>query len=112
MDVVIFDDLGSGTSYGAFSVAGAGPAHQQLAFSLNANAISDLNDARGGFFSLGGTLTSAEGNDFLFGSTQQVGQSLVLVPVPEPSTGLLVTMALIGLALQRRSAGSTRYSAW
>jgi hypothetical protein len=108
----IFEDLGTGASYGAFSVAGHGSSLAVLRLGLGAAAIGDLNAARGGFFSLGGRLVSAEGNDFLFGSTQGVGQSLELVTVPEPSTGLLIATGLIGLALQRRGTAHSRQGAF
>lgn len=50
----IFEDLGTGTSYGSFVVAGAGLPTDVLSFALNAAALADIAGAAGGFFSIGG----------------------------------------------------------
>lgn len=83
----IFDDLGSGQQYGNFNVTVAGLESEILPFSLNTNAIADLNQAISldqQFFSIGGTLTPAT------------------TSVPESSTiaGLLL---IGGLALLKKS---------
>jgi hypothetical protein len=49
----IFDDLGSGTSFGSFLVAD-GMATDVLSFPLNAAGVAAFNAARGAFFSVGG----------------------------------------------------------
>lgn len=54
----IFDDLGSGTGYGQFQVPTAGDPQQVLSFPLNRAAVSRIGAARGGFFSIGGSLLS------------------------------------------------------
>ena len=69
-NATIFADLGSGTSYGSFAVPiSVFSLDEILTFPLNAAAVSDINTAAGGFFSIGGTLTSQDGNDFLFGAS-------------------------------------------
>jgi hypothetical protein len=82
----IFDDLGSGQPYGNFNVTVAGLESEILPFSLNTNAIADLNQAislHQQFFSIGGTLTP------------------VTTSVPESST--IVGLLLIGgLALLKK----------
>jgi hypothetical protein len=49
----IFDDLGSGTSFGSFTVAD-GAETDVLSFPLNSAGVAAVNAARGGFFSIGG----------------------------------------------------------
>jgi hypothetical protein len=81
-NAAIFNDLGTGNSYGAFVVdIGANPA-DLLSFPLNNTAVNDINAAAGGFFSLGGAVTSAPFFAFdqtLFGASSSSGiQRLVL----------------------------------
>jgi hypothetical protein len=104
--VAIFNDLGSGTSYGSF-VIGAGNASDILSLSLNAAALADIANASGNFFSIGGTLdlTGKSGDQFLFGSSQGHAQQLIieLTPespvIPEPSSLALLGIGSIGIAL-------------
>lgn len=63
MNAAILSDLGSGTSYGAFDVPGGGVSTNVLEFVLNGGALADIESAAGGFFSVGGVLTSDNGND-------------------------------------------------
>lgn len=81
----IYDDLGSGLSYGSYSlpVTGLNLGTSQLA--LNANAVDDLNAAIAGDtpnFSIGGTLPS--------------------LAVPEPPSLLLLSTGLLAAAAIRR----------
>ena len=107
--MAIFDDLGSGVSYGAFNLPGQGLATDVLMFGLNAAALSDINSAAGGFFSIGGTLVSDDGTDFLFsgslsGSPHFIGSAVLEIgtgpvnsSIPEPSSMLLFSTGLAGL---------------
>jgi hypothetical protein len=55
----IFEELGSGQSYGSFDVTVSGDASELLSFSLNTIGLADLNaavDAGDDYFSIGGTL--------------------------------------------------------
>jgi hypothetical protein len=85
----IFNDLGSGTNYGNYSVTVAGDPEEILNFSLLSSAISDINNAISNgseFFSIGGTLNPG-------GAT-----------VPEPASILgLLTVAGLGLSMKRKN---------
>lgn len=65
----IFDDLGSGRSYGTFAVSTSGLAGDVLGFDLGPAAVEDAQAARGGWFSVGLSLVSDDGDDHLFGVT-------------------------------------------
>ena len=70
----IFNDLGSGTSYGSFVVSSVGSYSDILNFTLNGAALADLNAAIAHgdqFFSVGGTLTPS--------ATPDGGSSLALL---------------------------------
>ena len=80
----IFNDLGSGVSYGSILVSNL-TTPDPLVITLDAAAIAAINASNGGFFSIGGTLTPSS--------------------VPEPSSALLLASALLALAVwKRRSA--------
>jgi dipeptidyl aminopeptidase/acylaminoacyl peptidase len=79
----IFEDLGTGTSYGTFEVSGSAEPSDVLSLPLNAAALADINAAAGGFFSMGGRLLSAEAHQSLFGDSNEGGvQRLVVETVP------------------------------
>ncbi len=111
LNPAIFADLGSGTSYGAFDVPGDGDILEVLEFALDGDALADIQSAAGGFFSIGGVLTSAVSTpdtrgDYLFGVSggQLNGEQLVIV-IPEPVTGALLLLGLFGLARLRSPRG-------
>ncbi len=106
-NAAIFNDLGTGTSYGAFDVSTAGNPADILSFPLNSAAVADINAAAGGFFSIGGSLTSLNaifaGDETLFGGSGSSGvQRLVVEAVPEPATWLLLGTGIGGLWWRRR----------
>jgi hypothetical protein len=73
-------DLSSGTSFGSFAVDSASSLDKAeiLSFPLNAAGITAVSAARGGFFSIGGALSTVD-NGFLFGFSNNGGtQELVL----------------------------------
>jgi len=88
-NAAIFNDLGSGNSYGSFVITVAGSTSEVLLLNLNGNAVADINAAiaGGSRFSLGGTLTPSA------------------AAVPEPSTFALIAIGGLGMAwsaLRRR----------
>lgn len=105
----IFDDLGTGKSYGTFDVSTRGNSSGILSFTLNSAAIADINAAAGGFFSIGGALNaeslSSPGDQYLFGNSSGGGVQQLVINVPEPSS-VLGTLAFgvfgAGWVLKRR----------
>ncbi|ACB53293.1 hypothetical protein cce_3945 [Crocosphaera subtropica ATCC 51142] len=108
----IYDDLGTGTSYGTFSVTTSGPSTEILEFQLNANGISAINNNAGGFFSIGMSILSLDrpnnlSAEYLFAFSTSSGiQRLILETasspsVPEPST--LLGLGLLGLGTVLRA---------
>ncbi len=114
-DLSIYNDLASGSSYGAFTVP-VSTVSIPLTFSLNSAALTDLAADAGGDFSLGGVLSltsgaalPADSNEYLFSGSNTLteGQptlTLVTAPVPEASTtvSLGLLLALGGLVVARR----------
>ena len=106
----IFADLGSGTSYGNFTISESDD-FTTFRIDLDAAAVGALDAAKGGTFAMGMRNTSlgTADNYFLFSSTSTRGeQTLVLdvMPVPEaPSyaTMLLGAAALLALASRRQA---------
>jgi hypothetical protein len=82
----IFADLGTGQSYGSFPVDRG--LLGDLSFVLNADAVADIEAARSGFFSLGGTLLSFSRPDaeFVFGGTGGLVARLIVEAFPLPRT--------------------------
>jgi hypothetical protein len=105
LNAAIFTDLGSGTSYGAFEVANTGGQESVIELGLNDAALAAIEAARGGFFSIGGSLVAADNFDSLFGGsgTFYGEPKLVVEVVPEPATGTLLLLGLLCL-----SAGASR----
>ncbi|MDQ3624849.1 MAG: PEP-CTERM sorting domain-containing protein [Verrucomicrobiota bacterium] len=108
----IFDDLGSGVSYGSFVVSESGAGTETLSFSLNSAAISDIVAAAGdSFFSIGGAVRSlgeTSDNELLFaysfpdgcGGVQRLLIDTQFTAVPEPGTGLWAIGLLLSMALR------------
>ena len=106
INALIYEDLGSGASYGEFEIFAEGLPEDILSFELNAAAIADIDASAGGWFSIGGSLLSfgspvGDGTELLFGSSQYGGvQQLVVEVIPEPAT--VVLLALGSLMLRKR----------
>ncbi|MBN1795779.1 MAG: hypothetical protein JW804_03830 [Sedimentisphaerales bacterium] len=107
INAAIYNDLGSGTSYGQFEVLSTGSEDDVLSFSLNSAAIANINSAAGGWFSIGGAILSFGspiygGAEGLFGfSHEEDGtQCLVLEVIPEPISVLLLGLGALLLRKQ------------
>lgn len=90
----IFNDLSGGISYGAYSV-GSGDFNDTLSFSLNAQALADIN-ASVGFFSVGMSVGSDQ-FIYSFSGGDITYLDLQIGTVPEP--GSLALLGIAGLAL-------------
>lgn len=98
----VFTDLGSGTSYGAFSIAPGVPS-DYLDLKVNNRALRDLRKSSGDFSigtSLLGYKPDSSYNELFFtGGYGANGASLILdvSPVPEPGTLALVLIGAAGI---------------
>ncbi len=102
---LIYANLGSGTSYGSREILSSETGTADIV--LNAAAIADINSALGGLFDVGGDVTSLDAapttTELLFGNTNQLStRQLILNPIPEPASALLLSLGLTALAAGRR----------
>ena len=104
---LVYANLGSGTSYGSREIFANETGTVDVV--LSAAGIAAINAALGGLFDIGGDVTSLDASpttsEFLFGNTNQFStRQLILNPVPEPSTALLVAggLAIMAGASRRR----------
>jgi hypothetical protein len=84
--VAIYDDLGTGTAYGSFDVF-PGSEDDVLSFRLNEAGVAAYNAARGGFFSIGGSLLNPIENNILFGASgERPSVQQLLVACAQPAS--------------------------
>jgi hypothetical protein len=111
----IYDDLGTGNLYASNIVASPGTVGTILEITLNSQAITDINNALGGTFSVGLKLrdpfTLTSGSEAVRFSVEDEPRTHELVlgfesAVPEPITATLGLMGLgvLGMATRRRTA--------
>lgn len=74
----IYNDLGTGTQYASVSIPNGASGTESI--SLNAAAITDINAAIPGFFSVGGSLQNLApfGSDYLFGASGSSSNKLTV----------------------------------
>ena len=109
ISAAIYEDLGTGVSYGEFEVLSTGLSTDLLIFELNSAAIADINASAGGWFSIGSSLLSLDGTTIgsgtegVFGISSGLGtQRLVVELIPEPTSMTLFSLIGIILAKKRR----------
>ena len=105
--VEVFQDIGTGTSYGEYDVSAADNG-QFVSITLNADALDNINNGAG-LFAIGGavsTIDSTPNNEIIFASSGEPSVPapyLTLTTVPIPAAIWLFGSGLIGLAgLARR----------
>lgn len=101
----IYNDLGTGTSYGSFVVNRNDPA-SPIDFVLNGAGVAAINGNAGGVFTLGGSLlNSSPGQQYLFGLSQGSVQRLYLetkAATAVPTPALLPGLIGMGVAAWRK----------
>ena len=109
--IAIHNELGSGTVLGqtTASVADNGTT---ISIVLNADGLAALNAAKGGFFALGGAVTSlgSAGSEYIFGFSKaldnpDVRQLEFTTAVPEPATWTLLGIGAAFMARRRMRPG-------
>lgn len=102
----VFNDLGSGTSYGQFNVGGTGSPTEVLEMSLNSSGLSAIQSGLGnGYFSIGASLANSDGDDTLFvdsPAASSVSLRLSFTAVPEPGSAACWLAGAVGCFFRRR----------
>ena len=107
LNLNIFNDLGSGKSYGSFVVP-TGGFNRYFDLALNDQALQDINAAKG-FFTIG---ASVDPGQAIFGNSGEVDDVVYLKlnvepvsPLSEPTTLAMLGLGAVGLSmLARRKA--------
>ena len=111
VDLGIYDDLGSGASYGTLDITVGQSRDTILQIPLSPAALADVNASLGSFFSVGATLLTlgqTQVNEFVFGNSIGRPNQLVLNVVPEPQTSTLLLLGLLAAAARTRGSSIRR----
>ena len=107
-ETAIFDDLGSGTNFGAQTVSAADD-DEIVPVTLNAAAVSSLNSSRGTQVAVGGALTTLAGTDdqvvFGYGGSNTDTRQLVLTTLEDDWYSITITSAHTQLNLATSTPG-------
>lgn len=105
----IYEDLGSGLSFGSINLSDSDNG-SFVVITLNANFLSALNAAQGGKLAIGGALTTLTPGDdaSAFIGTDTGETPKPVLTVPEPTTGVLLLGAGLGLLVSTRKRVAAR----
>ena len=101
----VFDDLGSGQTYGSFQVLAGAQIEDVLSFTLNGAALAAIQASQGGFFSIGGAVQNLTPDTdtllFAFGGGEGIQRLIIEIaePVPEiMNSGFALLAALLAVS--------------
>lgn len=106
-NISIYNDLETGNSYGSFTISNSGNVGDVLSFTLNSNAINDINNNTENYFAIGGNSI----NGVLFSSsnsstlnTLELETSSSSVPFEfSPTLGLFIIGGIFSISILNKS---------
>jgi hypothetical protein len=103
----VYNDLGSGNTYGSRDFTAADGTFPGTTVLINLNTpslLTDINAARGGFFAMGGAITTLSGaqKEFVLGFTGNDSEATLLINEPLPEPGAMGIVLIGAMVVQRR----------